>query len=68
MILLVSQNRQSEKDRIRADLDYQVNVKAHLEVMALHQKVDRLSAMVGERRDFEDGEDVPAAVADGAGE
>ena len=30
------------RDRIRADLDYQVNLKAHQEVMQLHQKVDRL--------------------------
>ncbi|HSE84155.1 MAG TPA: DUF1003 domain-containing protein [Thermodesulfobacteriota bacterium] len=42
IFVLVSANRQSEKDRIRAELDYQVNLKAHLEVMRLHQKIDQL--------------------------
>ena len=40
--LLVSQGKQSDRDRVRADLDYQVNLKAHMEVMQLHQKVDKL--------------------------
>ena len=35
IFVLVSQNRQSERDRIRTDLDYQVNVKAHVEIMGL---------------------------------
>ncbi|MGC3957472.1 MAG: DUF1003 domain-containing protein [Verrucomicrobiota bacterium] len=42
IFVLVSQNRSGEKDRIHADLDYQVNLKAHLEVMQLHQKVGRI--------------------------
>jgi uncharacterized membrane protein len=42
----VSQNRSGEKDRIRADLDYQVNLKAHLEVMQLHRKTDRIERML----------------------
>ena len=42
IFVLVSANRQTEKDRIRAELDYQVNLKAQLEVMRLHQKMDRL--------------------------
>jgi len=42
IFVLVSQNRAGEKDRIRADLDYQVNLKAHLEVMQLHRKIDRI--------------------------
>lgn len=44
LFVLISQGHQSERDRIRADLDYQVNVKAHQEVMQLHQKLDRLHA------------------------
>ncbi len=44
LFVLISQNQQSERDRIRADLDYQVNLKAHQEVMQLHQKLDRLQA------------------------
>jgi len=40
--VLVSQNRQSEKDRVRADIEYEVNVKAELEVAHLHEKTDRI--------------------------
>lgn len=48
LFVLISQGLQSERDRIRADLDYQVNLKAHQEVMQLHQKLDRLhSALNG---------------------
>jgi uncharacterized membrane protein len=46
IFVLVSQNRSGEKDRIRADLDYQVNLRAHLAVMQLHQKIDRMEAAV----------------------
>jgi len=49
IFVLISQNRQSEKDKIGADLDYQVNLKAELEVMMLHQKVDRVLAMLASR-------------------
>ena len=41
-IIMMSQNRQSTKDRIRADLDFEVNLKAELEIAHLHNKVDRL--------------------------
>jgi CRP/FNR family cyclic AMP-dependent transcriptional regulator len=44
MFVLNSQKQQAERDGIRADLDYQVNLKAHSEVMQLHQKIDRLEA------------------------
>jgi CRP/FNR family transcriptional regulator, cyclic AMP receptor protein len=40
--VLVSQNRQAEKDRVRADVEYEVNVKAELEVAHLHEKTDRI--------------------------
>jgi CRP/FNR family transcriptional regulator, cyclic AMP receptor protein len=40
--VLVSQNRQAEKDRVRADIEYEVNIKAELEVAHLHEKTDRL--------------------------
>lgn len=46
LFVLISQGQQGERDRIRADLDYQVNLKAHQEVMQLHQKLDRLQAVV----------------------
>lgn len=38
----MSQNRQAEKDRIHAEHDYEVNLKAELEIMLLHEKVDLL--------------------------
>ncbi len=43
IFVLISQNRSGEKDRIRADADYQVNLKAHHEIMQLHQKIDKLT-------------------------
>ena len=41
-IILMSQNRQSQKDRINAEHDYEVNLKAELEIMLLHDKLDLL--------------------------
>jgi uncharacterized membrane protein len=40
--VLISQNRQVEKDRVRSDIEYEINVKAELEVMHLHEKTDRI--------------------------
>jgi CRP/FNR family cyclic AMP-dependent transcriptional regulator len=42
IFVLISQNRQAEKDRVRSDIEYEVNVKAELEVAQLHEKTDRL--------------------------
>ncbi|MBW6506266.1 MAG: DUF1003 domain-containing protein [Rhodobacteraceae bacterium] len=39
-VIMMSQNRQSEKDRLAAAHDYEVNLKAELEIMSLHEKVD----------------------------
>jgi len=41
-IILMSNNRQSEKDRAHAEHDYEVNLKAELEIMLLHEKFDQL--------------------------
>ena len=41
-IIMMSQNRQSVKDRLTAQHDYEVNLKAELEIMALHEKFDQL--------------------------
>lgn len=41
-IVMMSQNRQEEKDRVRAENDYLVNMKAELELRSLHQKIDLL--------------------------
>src|SRR6266545_3546457 len=45
-IIMMSQNRQSMHDRVRADLDYEVNVKAELAIRQLHRKLDELRALV----------------------
>lgn len=41
-IIMMSQNRQDAKDRVRAEVEYEVNIRAELEVMQLHQKVDQM--------------------------
>jgi uncharacterized membrane protein len=41
-VIMMSQNRYAAKDRVAAEHDYEVNLKAELEILALHQKVDTL--------------------------
>jgi uncharacterized membrane protein len=41
-IIMMSQNRQEEKDRKQSENDYLINLKAELEIRALHQKIDLL--------------------------
>ncbi|TAD91357.1 MAG: DUF1003 domain-containing protein [Bacteroidetes bacterium] len=41
-VIMMSQNRQEEKDRKRGENDYMINLKAELELRALHQKIDLL--------------------------
>jgi uncharacterized membrane protein len=41
-IILMSQNRQAYKDRLSAEHDYEVNLKAELEIIGLHEKMDSL--------------------------
>jgi CRP/FNR family transcriptional regulator, cyclic AMP receptor protein len=41
-VIMMSQNRQATKDRLQADLDYQVNLKAELQIRSLHLKMDEL--------------------------
>lgn len=41
-VILMSQNRQAARDRVAAGLDYEINLKAELEIMSLHEKLDRL--------------------------
>ncbi len=40
--VLISQNRQAEKDHVRSDIEYEVNIKAELEIAHLHEKTDRI--------------------------
>jgi uncharacterized membrane protein len=41
-IIMMSQNRQEQKDRIRAEHDYKINLKAELEIKLLNDKIDHL--------------------------
>jgi len=48
-IIMMSQNRQEAKDRLRSQHDYQVNLKAELEIRHLHEKIDHLLSRQWER-------------------
>jgi uncharacterized membrane protein len=48
-IIMMSQNRQEAKDRLRSQHDYQVNLKAELEIRHLHEKIDHLLSHQWER-------------------
>lgn len=48
-IIMMSQNRQEAKDRLRSQHDYQVNLKAELEIRHLHDKMDHLLSHQWER-------------------
>ena len=41
-VIMMSQNRQAARDRLAAEHDYEVNLKAELEIMRLHEKMDDL--------------------------
>jgi uncharacterized membrane protein len=41
-VIMMSQNRAAEHDRIDASHDYEVNLKAEIEIMALHEKLDEM--------------------------
>jgi uncharacterized membrane protein len=54
-VILMSQNRQANRDRIAAGLDYEINLKSELEIMALHDKldglrIDRIEQMLAEQQ------------------
>ncbi len=41
-VIMMSQSRQEARDRLRAEHDYEVNLKAEIEIQQLHQKLDEL--------------------------
>ena len=51
VFVLLSQNRQAAKDRVHADIEYDINLKAELEIAHLHEKLDRLTGDVLVRLD-----------------
>jgi CRP/FNR family cyclic AMP-dependent transcriptional regulator len=46
LFVLISQNRQAERDRIRNEIEYQVNVKAELEIRELHDHLEDIDGML----------------------
>jgi len=48
-VIMMSQNRQEAKDRLRSQMDYRVNLKAELEIRHLHDKIDHLLSHQWER-------------------
>ena len=58
-VIMMSQNRQATKDRLTAALDYETNLRAELEILRLHRKMDgeviarlaRLESMLAQNRD-----------------
>lgn len=48
-VIMMSQRRQEQKDRLRAENDYKVNLKAELEIRHLHEKIDHQLARQWER-------------------
>ncbi|MEE4113234.1 MAG: DUF1003 domain-containing protein [Desulfobacteraceae bacterium] len=48
-VIMMSQNRQEAKDRMRSEHDYRINLKAELEIRHLHEKVDHLLSRQWER-------------------
>ncbi|MCW5691556.1 MAG: DUF1003 domain-containing protein [Pseudolabrys sp.] len=48
-IIMMSQNRQEAKDRLRSENDYRVNLKAELEIRHLHEKIDHILTRQWER-------------------
>ncbi|WP_334182336.1 DUF1003 domain-containing protein [Novosphingobium sp.] len=57
-VIMMSQNRQAEKDRITARHDYEVNLRTQLEIIRLHRRFDHLMEYLETRRSAEDGEEV----------
>lgn len=48
IFVMVSQNRQAEKDRLRTDLDFQVNLKAETEIMGIARRLEQVEATLNE--------------------
>ena len=49
-VIMMSQNRQASKDRLQADQDYQINIKAEFAIQQLHRKLDEMRASLAQHR------------------
>jgi uncharacterized membrane protein len=53
-VIMMSQNRQAAKDRLQADQDFQINIKAEFAIQQIHRKLDELRAgLIQHRRNVE---------------
>ncbi|MBI3529439.1 MAG: DUF1003 domain-containing protein [Betaproteobacteria bacterium] len=53
-VIMMSQNRQAIKDRLQADQDFQINIKAEFAIQQIHRKLDELrSGLIQHRRNME---------------
>ena len=52
-VIMMSQNRQDSKDRLRSEMDYRVNLKAELEIEELLQRVGKIESILVEQEDEE---------------
>ena len=48
-VIMLSQNRHNDRDRMQATHDYEVNLKAELEIRELARKIDRMEALLAKR-------------------
>jgi CRP/FNR family transcriptional regulator, cyclic AMP receptor protein len=48
-VIMMSQNRQDSKDRLRSELDYRVNLKAEVEIEELLQRVGKIEEILVEQ-------------------
>jgi len=48
-VILMSQNRQSQKDRLKSEYDYKVNRKAEREILEILRKLDRIERKMGKK-------------------
>jgi CRP/FNR family transcriptional regulator, cyclic AMP receptor protein len=60
VFVLLSQNRQIARDRVRNDIEYQVNLKSELEIGHLHEKVDHFHQEVMRRLSVLEKASLPA--------
>ena len=51
-VIMMSQNRQDTKDRVRGELDYDVNLRAEAEIQALSNKLNLLTEKIGDVDDL----------------
>jgi uncharacterized membrane protein len=46
VFVLLSQNRQVAREKVKSDIEYDVNLKAEMQIQHLHEKIDNMNAMI----------------------